>query len=463
MLQSGFSIAKLPQTIQDTIHLSRRLNINHLWVDALCIIQDSKEDWELESARMATVYQNAFITIAAASASTSDQGFLASPTPYITADTFILNMVNEYDKSGILKARIQPSHYRRGITSPLDLRGWTLQESLLSTRLVSFNAQELRWTCKSRQTCECLIRHEFTRLIRHDLWSQNPSIPSMACLDKSPQKCYRYWHQVVGMYSGRILTVAQDRLPAMSGLAATLQQATGSAYVAGLWADNLIVDLTWVRLRLQDRETHWAPAEYVAPSFSWASVAGSIMFYAPYNPSRWEDWESDCQVCGVDMSVLGLNPFGRVTRGRITLSGYLFQTILENAPDEAYNNHFWWGPCQYRVHVHGQMVPFEPDTQIRRCLLPSSHQNHAEETICRASAASMLGCIESASLVWIFHLGRSYFTIRDGRGQGLILVLGKSSQGTGLYERLGILAVQYKKPDDWPILQDSPMSMITII
>ncbi|KAH7129861.1 heterokaryon incompatibility, partial [Dactylonectria estremocensis] len=67
-LRLGFSLRKLPQTIQDTINVSRKLKIKHIWVGALCTIQDSKEDWEKESARMASVYQNAFVTIAAASA-----------------------------------------------------------------------------------------------------------------------------------------------------------------------------------------------------------------------------------------------------------------------------------------------------------------------------------------------------------------------------------------------------------
>jgi hypothetical protein len=47
---------ELPQTIKDAVTITRALGIQYLWVDALCIIQDSQEDWEAESKKMADVY-----------------------------------------------------------------------------------------------------------------------------------------------------------------------------------------------------------------------------------------------------------------------------------------------------------------------------------------------------------------------------------------------------------------------
>jgi hypothetical protein len=54
----------------------RKLNLYYLWIDSLCIIQDSSEDWPREAARMTQVYKNAFVTISAASATDCAQGFL---------------------------------------------------------------------------------------------------------------------------------------------------------------------------------------------------------------------------------------------------------------------------------------------------------------------------------------------------------------------------------------------------
>lgn len=44
----------LSTTIRDAILLTRSIGIAYLWVDAICIIQDSKSDWEIESGRMLT-------------------------------------------------------------------------------------------------------------------------------------------------------------------------------------------------------------------------------------------------------------------------------------------------------------------------------------------------------------------------------------------------------------------------
>ena len=55
----------LPRTLQDAAVLTRKLGFEHLWVDALCIIQDDEKDWNVEAARMSEVYMNASETLVA--------------------------------------------------------------------------------------------------------------------------------------------------------------------------------------------------------------------------------------------------------------------------------------------------------------------------------------------------------------------------------------------------------------
>jgi len=74
--KDGFNFSLLPRTLQDAILMTRYLNLRYIWIDCLCIIQDDKADWEREAALMADVYSNAFLTIAAARASDSQEGFL---------------------------------------------------------------------------------------------------------------------------------------------------------------------------------------------------------------------------------------------------------------------------------------------------------------------------------------------------------------------------------------------------
>ncbi|KAF1997438.1 HET-domain-containing protein [Amniculicola lignicola CBS 123094] len=65
---------RFPQTFKDAIKFSRRLSIRHLWIDALCILQDSTDDWDREASAMAEVYANSHLTLAATGASCVSHG-----------------------------------------------------------------------------------------------------------------------------------------------------------------------------------------------------------------------------------------------------------------------------------------------------------------------------------------------------------------------------------------------------
>jgi len=53
--------------------ISYRLGVKYIWIDALCILQDDKLDWEHEASMMASVYANAFVTVAAVQAIDSNE------------------------------------------------------------------------------------------------------------------------------------------------------------------------------------------------------------------------------------------------------------------------------------------------------------------------------------------------------------------------------------------------------
>ena len=72
----------MSQNLQDAVVVTRLLGLRYLWIDSLCIIQDSKSDWEEEGSKMDQVYKNAYVTLAATSATTSHDGFLQrTPAP----------------------------------------------------------------------------------------------------------------------------------------------------------------------------------------------------------------------------------------------------------------------------------------------------------------------------------------------------------------------------------------------
>lgn len=66
--RQGIVIKSLPPLFQDAVTLTLSMGLTCLWIDALCIVQDDIQEWAQEAARMADVYSNTYITIAATTA-----------------------------------------------------------------------------------------------------------------------------------------------------------------------------------------------------------------------------------------------------------------------------------------------------------------------------------------------------------------------------------------------------------
>lgn len=65
-------MTSLPRTFRDAIVVTRSMGIIFLWIDSLCILQDSAEDWASESSRIGDYFANCLFIIAAADAADAD-------------------------------------------------------------------------------------------------------------------------------------------------------------------------------------------------------------------------------------------------------------------------------------------------------------------------------------------------------------------------------------------------------
>ncbi|TVY15991.1 hypothetical protein LARI1_G005451, partial [Lachnellula arida] len=97
------SLSDLPKSITDAVVVTKALGVRYLWVDALCIIQDSIEDWVIQSSRMGSVYRNAYVTIAASSALSADVGFLGPFDSQFERKTINIPWTNNFGDDTILK------------------------------------------------------------------------------------------------------------------------------------------------------------------------------------------------------------------------------------------------------------------------------------------------------------------------------------------------------------------------
>lgn len=147
------------------------MGFRYLWIDALCIIQDSLEDWALESRKIGYIYSHAVLNIAASGSSDSHGGCFNSAScsqnsiiglrsnkllqlPSTLKDgtkSVLLFWLNEYDR----RERLFAGNYRPGENSNVPVllqnsavlnRGWIFQERILSKRVVHFTKDQVLWS-----------------------------------------------------------------------------------------------------------------------------------------------------------------------------------------------------------------------------------------------------------------------------------------------------------------------------
>lgn len=319
---AGLPVEVLPQTVQDAIRVTRELGLEYIWVDSICIVQDDEVEKIEQIAEMARIFGHSYVTIAATGAARSSNGFLSSINPFR-----LLCKLSMTTKQGLRRPIVigkDTLHYFS--LQPLAQRAWTLQETLLSSRIVSFEYGHVHWYCSEASSGTCGmsvlgpsgrpatgIDPGFTR-IRQDL------SPELAF---TPQECRQNpWQRFVTLYSGRALTLPSDRLRAVSAAAELCGRFGNSGrYFAGLWERDLPTQLIWSRSKYRGRQKVGGRNLY-APSWSWAASDGAVR-WPPYL-ERCSKPKPSCEVISVEVDLVSANaPFGDVSAGILKLSGRL--------------------------------------------------------------------------------------------------------------------------------------------
>ena len=235
-LEHGIGFAELSQNFKDAVLITRRLGYRYLWIDSLCIIQDSITDWELEAKVMHQVYQNSFLNIAASEADGHRQGLLKQKDPSHWSSFRVRFKTNtlEEDYLCFLDAW---EYIKYG--APLNRRGWVLQERLLSPRTIHF-ASPIYWECRELVACPA---RSWNYSINNQWYKFNKIWPSF---DSSIRDALRLWESCLARYTECLLTKSSDKLIAISGIARTMHRVIKGNYTAGLWDQHLIRGLTWI-------------------------------------------------------------------------------------------------------------------------------------------------------------------------------------------------------------------------
>lgn len=225
----GIQETHLPNNFRHAIAFTRRLNYDYIWIDSLCIIQHDQDDWACEASKMAQYYNNASLTLTVADALTCHDGFLHFRNHY-TSPSISAKREDAYCLREVL-----PDDYELNLKSPINKRAWTLQERLISPRIIHFTRNQLLWHCRTCAWAEGYVYNSFRSHDEFELGCQkagsyidreeNDAYWRSRIPDPSYQPYFdlnfaaEVWYNCISEFTTRFLSHASDKLAAISGLA----------------------------------------------------------------------------------------------------------------------------------------------------------------------------------------------------------------------------------------------------
>jgi hypothetical protein len=420
--RSGIRYQDLDLAYQDTVHIMRRLRIRYLWIDSLCIVQDSPNDWETESKRMVTIYNKAIFTLARH----------CNPKTSLRCIPDQRHLVSDPNSFPAVYARPRFKHIWDGrwpYDSPLLSRGWVYQERLLSPRVLHFSELEVFWECYRDAKCQCADKILYSQEAPSEC---NPKIRHAKALGLMERTTTldtaairRRWREMVGEYSGLALTIPSDRLPAIQGCVQQIGQHLKDSYHYGLWEGELIQDLAWI-------VTGSSPgprpsSQFSTPTWSWAS-AGAPVFYSEV---------TDLECLSHARLAIKATSYLSQSSSLLLLTGQMIPSRLKLTENPGLD-------CHVRNDWNGIGIKFDYEYLDSRLVSLSSCSSHFHFIADVEMRTAEWNC-ETWYRIAIVRLGRSQY-----REYHLVLWrYGKAIPGSGLeqetndgypiYQRIGIL------------------------
>ncbi|KAK3934081.1 heterokaryon incompatibility protein-domain-containing protein [Diplogelasinospora grovesii] len=445
---AGIPWTSIPKTFQDAIAFVRGLNIKHLWIDSLCIIQDDPDDWARESAQMASIYRNSLVTIASARSSDSTGGCF-SAVPPLGRTRPITGSDSISGAEFTVYARPDVQNWERPSLLPLYSRAWCFQERILSPRVVYFCHEQVRWECRSCTTSEAALGptgyYPDNTSQEKSRENNNNNNNGLGKDSSDPRSMNDTWRRLVREYVELDLTYASDRLPALSGMAKHVQQTSGRTgrYLAGLWEDSLLEDLMWW-VREEDLLAGAAvrpdvsKAKCQAPSWSWASIEGHgglLKVQHRIYPVK----KVHCKIEKVEVTpATAFDPTGAVKCGKLVMEGMLVPGNLRYQDAEEEEQPGTKQRVVFRVEIPSEAGG--PDDN------PVLYQMYADYQLDKRQPGGSNFLVSDGQDIWCFCLATDQW-------HKCWLVLRKPHASGDAYERIGMAWQSHKQIDegkDWP-------------
>ncbi|KUJ24391.1 HET-domain-containing protein, partial [Mollisia scopiformis] len=321
------SFRHLSKTFQDAVEACRRMKIRYLWIDSLCIIQDSSEDWDAEASRMEYVYNHCVINIAASHALDGGWGLHTDRDPLILQPCPLTVTWDDGKPMDMLCADLD-DWIKRFDSEPLSTRGWVVQERLLSPRICHFSGTQIIWECNEAFASESFPLG-FTS---NDHKFNIRNLRGLTSLTTSSEDHLKWdcWRDVIRHYSSAGLSFERDKLVAISGIIRRMRDVFQTEYLAGLWWKGIEYQLLWAVHR-EGKNMPTRSSVFIAPTWSWASLNGAeIDLYSHTNtqttPSLYRGRYLLCRA--IDAQVVPASSTTICTDGHIHMQCFLVPAFI---------------------------------------------------------------------------------------------------------------------------------------
>ena len=270
--RSHIPMKDLPACCQDAVIVSRRLGFRFLWIDALCIIQNQKSrgDWIAESGKMTHIYGHSALTISAGSSDKCSSGFLQPRKPSDVGIEITIQRCGHNETVGI---REFPKSLKSALSdSVIARRGWTMQERMLSSRILHFTENQMFWQCAADEHSEDGKKRPEMRSFRND-----HRMYQRQDIDRIEVRLR--WFEIVDEHKRLELSNHSDRLPSLAGIARAYHRHFNSKYLVGLWAVHLPRNLLWKCIDVEHKSEDNCDVQHATiqgPSWSWANAPWKV-------------------------------------------------------------------------------------------------------------------------------------------------------------------------------------------
>ncbi|KAF4873432.1 Ankyrin-repeat domain containing transcription coregulator asaA [Colletotrichum siamense] len=296
--KQGIPLESLPTLLRQAVIVARSLGYKYLWIDALCIIQDDADDWAREAAVMHELYSRADLALTSLVAADSrDSLFVSRSRETARPIPLKIGLPKKYRHTfneGVFEFAAYPSqhhHKDEGFEGPVHQRAWTLQEYLMSTRVLYFGPGILHWDClysyhiETNPEARCYIaklssRHSRDLDTRRRLRRAVKTFQQQGLSHNDIASPIEVWQSQVEEFTQRKLTKQSDRIPAFLAISKVLCKAGGDEFAGGLWTGkHLIPSMCW---RLEQAEE----ANIRGPSWTWGSRSGAVSYDLCRHPGK---------------------------------------------------------------------------------------------------------------------------------------------------------------------------------